>query len=368
MFDVLSNFLNKKKSIIGLDIGNSYIKILEVSGENLDNLELNAYAMIPVPRELIAENGEFKEEELAKISELINKCWQKAGCESKNVATCISSNNVISKTIYIPKLSNSEELQLIVESEFSKIIPEEINLNDLAIDYAYTGEQESEEFAEVLVVATKKEKLEFLQALVEGAGLNLEILDVEGFAIENLLKLMKGEMFYEGTYIFADCSASMLRMYAYVDGQLIASKDSQLGGHTLTIDLMNNLGITFEEAEKLKQERSEDEMFLEIEKNFLLNYKLEFFALLSYFNSAHSLIKIDDIILSGGVAGHPNFEKMIIDGLLEEENLMVLNEPYIAKPLENAKKSIINIQKFNKDEQNLFLATSLAVRQYLRDY
>jgi type IV pilus assembly protein PilM len=275
---------------------------------------------------------------------------------------------VISKNIYIPKLSSSEELQLMVENEFSKIIPEEINLNDLAIDYMYTGEEESEEFAEVLVVASKKEKVEFIQALVEGAGLNLEILDVEGFAIENLLKLMKGLQFYEGTYIFADCSASMLRMYAYVDGQLIATKDSQLGGHTLTMDLMNNLGVTFEEAEKLKQERSEDKMFLDIERNFLLNYKLEFFTLLAYFSSAHSLIKVDDIILSGGVAGHPNFEKMIIEGLLEEQSLMVLNEPYIAKPLENAKKSIPNIQKFNKDEQNLFLATSLAVRQYLRDY
>ncbi len=368
MFDGISNFLNKKKSIIGLDIGNSYIKIVEVSGENLDNLELTAYAMVPVPREVIAENGEFKEEELAKISELINKCWQKAGCETKNVATCINSNNVISKNIYIPKLSSSEELQLMVENEFSKIIPEEINLNDLAIDYMYTGEEESEEFAEVLVVASKKEKVEFIQALVEGAGLNLEILDVESFAIENLLKLMKGLQFYEGTYIFADCSASMLRMYAYVDGQLIATKDSQLGGHTLTMDLMNNLGVTFEEAEKLKQERSEDKMFLDIERNFLLNYKLEFFTLLAYFSSAHSLIKVDDIILSGGVAGHPNFEKMIIEGLLEEQSLMVLNEPYIAKPLENAKKSIPNIQKFNKDEQNLFLATSLAVRQYLRDY
>lgn len=368
MFDLISNLFNKNKNIIGLDIGNSYIKIVEVGGENLDNLELMSYAMVPVPRDLISENGDFKEDELTKISELINKCWQKAGCSTRNVATCVASNNVITKNIYIPKISNVDELKVTVENEFSKIIPEDISLSDLSIDYMYTGQEESEDFAEVLVVASKKEKLEFIQALVEGAGLNLEILDVEGFAIENLLKLMKGLHFYDGTYIFADCSASMLRMYAYVDGQLVATKDSLLGGHSLTMDLMNNLGITFEEAEKLKHERSENEMFLQIERGFLLNYKMEFFSLLTYFNSVHSLIKIDDIILSGGVVGHADFEKMIIDGLLEEENLMVLNEPYIAKPLENAKKSILNIDKFNKDEQNLFLATSLAVRQYLRDY
>lgn len=370
MKDFLSKLFNEEVNIVGLDIGLSSIKIMEVSGDNLEKVKLENYAIMPISPELLNENGDFKEEASGELSKLISKCWKKSGASSKNVAICMGGNNVITKNIIMPYYSDSLELKAAVESEFSKYIPEDINIEDLSIDYFLLGENEfNSNESDILVVATKKEKVDFLQSIVEGAGLIPEILDVEHFAIENLLKLMKGLSFYEGTYIVADCSSNMLTMYVYVNGVLIAIKETQIGGLNLTYDLINNLGISFEEAEKMKIERNGDETFDLIEKSFMNNYRTEFLSLLTYFSSANSLAEIDEIILTGGVAAIPNLEQAIIEGLLESPDVVVKNEPYIARPLDKAQKSSkLNLIKFAEEEPALFLVTSLALRKYLRKF
>jgi len=370
MKNILSKLFNDNKNIIGLDIGLSMIKIMELSGEDLESVKLEGYASVPVPPEYLNENGEFNAEYVKNISELVNKCWKKAGCTSKHVAVCIKSNNVITKKAILPNYSTQMDLKMAVESELTQHIPEDLKIEDLAIDFFKLGANESSPSEnDMLLIASKKEKIDDIQAIVEGAGLIPEIIDVEPYAIQNILKLMKGEDFEAKTYVVADCSASMLRMFVFVKGVLTATKEAQIGGITLTNDIINNLGISFETAEKMKIDRTGDETFDLIEKGFINNYTTEFVSLLSYFSSATSLGEIDEIILTGGVASLPFLEQSIVNSLLDTTDIIVNSEPYIARPLENAERSPkINMVKFSSEEPGLFLVTSLALRKYLRQF
>lgn len=373
MLEKISNFLSPTINILGLDVGFSSIKMVELQGDDLNSLELKSYATVSIPQDILAENGEFKEENAEKLSELILKCWKKTGSVSKNVAISINSNNVIIKNITIPKFNSDEELQLAIENEFLKLLPEEIDINDLAIDYFVLKDNEFNiDEMDMLVVGSKKEKIDFLKSVIEDAGLTIEIADIENFAIENSLKLMKGDAFSNGNYVFADCSGAMIRMYAYSNGMLVATKESTIGGMALTQDLANNLGISFDEAEKIKTHGYTGEnleIAQAIESNFIQNYKSEFMSLLYYFSSAHSISKFDDIVLTGGVTKIKNFEQILIDGLSENKDFIVLNEPYIGRLLENSKKSSsIDLEKFQQDEPILFLAIYLALRQFLRKF
>jgi type IV pilus assembly protein PilM len=370
MKKILSKLFNDNKNIIGLDIGLSMIKIMELSGTDLESVRLENYACVPVPPEYLNENGAFNPENVKLISELVNKCWKKAGCTSKHVAVCIKGNNVITKKAILPNFTLQDELKLAVEAELTQYIPEDLNIEDLAIDYFNLGMNElNPNENDMLLIASKKEKIDEIQAIVEGAGLIPEILDVEPFAIQNILKLMKGEEYENKTFVVADCSASMLRMFVFVKGILAATKEVQIGGINLTNDLINNLGISFENAEKMKLDRNGDETFDLIEKSFINNYTTEFISLLSYFSSAMSLGEIDEIILTGGVASIPFLEQSITTGLLDNSDIVVNSEPHIARPLENAGKSPkVNMVKFSSEESGLFLVTSLALRKYLRQF
>ena len=299
MNKILTKLFNENKNIIGLDLGLSMIKVMELSGADLESVKLEGYASIPVPPEYLNDNGEFGPENIKLISDLVHKCWKKAGCTSKNVAVCIKGNNVITKKAVLPNFLSQDELRLSVEAEISQYIPKDLTIEDLSLDYVSLGVNESNANEnDMILIASKKEKIYEIQAIVEGAGLIPEILDVEPFAIQNILKLMKGDDFDKKTYVVADCSASMLRMFVFVKGVLTATKEAQIGGVNLTKDIVNNLGGSFENAEKMKLERKGDETFDLIEKSFINNYTSEFVSLLSYFSSATSLAEIDEIILT----------------------------------------------------------------------
>lgn len=370
MKKILSNLFKENINIIGLDIGVSMIKVMELSGADLESVKLENYASVSVPPELLNENGEFNREKLGDISALVQQCWKKAGCSTKNVAVCVKGNNVIIKKAIIPNFTDKEDLRSAVETEISKYIPNDLKVEDLGIDYIDLGNNDiNPNEKNMLIIASKKEKIEEIQSIIEGAGLIPEIMEVETYAIQNLLRLMKGDEFVEKTYVLADCSSTMLRMFVFVKGELVSTKESPIGGVNMTYDLVNNLGISFENAETMKMERTGDETFDLIEKSFVNNYTTEFLSLLSYFTSAASITEIDEIILSGGVASIPYLEQSIINGLLENPDIVVNAEPTMARPLEHAEKgSKVDMVKFANDEPSLFLVTSLGLRKYLRKY
>lgn len=368
--EFLKTLTTTEKNIIGLDIGKGRIKMLELSGRDLGEVEVESYATVSVPPELINEDGEFNPENIAELTKLVSECWTKLNTSSKHVAIAVKGASVITKKVTIPDFNLEEEVNLAVNTEISRIIPENVEMKELVTDYCLIGPSQTiPTDNDVIVVASKKDRVDEIQAIVEGAGLIPEIIDVEPYLLQNLLKIMAGEEFSNGNYILADCAADSLRLYVFKNGEFLTTKESRLGGNNFTMDLVNNLGIDYAKAEKIKVDRIGDETFDMIERAFINNYTTEFISALHYFSSANSISEFDHIVLIGGVASTPLLTESITEALLENPDLIVKNEPYVARPLENAEKGLkINLTKFTQDEPGLFLVTSLAIRKYLRQY
>jgi type IV pilus assembly protein PilM len=368
MNKVLSKLLHNKKRMAGLDIGSSSVKIMEIEGDSIENAKLINYAIELIPAHL--SSYEVQLENIEELAEIVRKCWKKSGITTKNMVLALPNSAIISKRTIVPIFDEEEELKLHLENEVIKYLPSGITTNEISLDYSIIGvNNQSPTDYDVLLIAAKKEKIEERVAIVAAAGLVPVIVDVEQYSLQSMLRLMKGDEFNNKTYLLLDASATTLRMMVFRNGDMIASRDTNIGGINLTKDLMSNLNINFTEAEKIKIERSGDETYEIIEKTFLNNYISEFMSAFQYFITSTSVPSIDELILIGGTAGIYKIEDAFKEAILESNEQNIKAEPYIARPLHNLQKNEkINLTKFTQDEPGLFLVTSLALRHLLRPF
>lgn len=369
MKNLMNNFLSKKKRFAGLDIGTSSIKFMEIEGDSIENAKLVHYAIEPIPTNL--KNNENNIEEIKALSDIIKKCWKKSGSNNKNVVLSLSANSTIYKKTLISDFDTEEAVKIQVEEEIVKYFPMGMVIDDVAVDYYTFGlNSQSSTDNDTLLVAGKKDKIDDLLAVVESAGLIPIILDVDIFAIQNLLRLLKGEDFLTKNYIFLDCGGSVLRMIVFKNAEVIFTKEIEIGGTHLTDEIKLNLSLeTKQEAERMKIHRTGDETYDMVEKQFLLNYGHEFIRALDYFSTSTSIKEVEEVILSGGMANISGLDEILNHLILENSEVKVKNIPYIARPLTNINKDEkISLNKFNRDEAGLFLVSALALRYFLRQY
>lgn len=369
MKSLINNFLSKKKRFAGLDIGTSSVKFMEIEGDSIENAKLIHYAIETIPQNLM--NREKDVESVKALSSIIKRCWKKSGSSNKNVVLALSANSTIYKKTMISDFDSDEAVKMQVEDEIVKYFPTGMALEDVSIDYYTLGlNAQSSTDNDTLLVAGKKEKIDELLASVESAGLVPVILDVDIYAIQNLMRLLKGEEFLSKNYIFLDCGAAVLRMIAFKNGEIVFTKEIEIGGMHLTNEIMLNLSLdSVEEAEKIKIERTGDETYEMVEKQFLLNYGHEFIRGLDYFSNSTSIKQVEEIILSGGMANVPGLDEILNTIILENSEIKIKNIPYVARPLTNINKGEkISLNKFNRDEAGLFLVSALALRYFLREY
>lgn len=369
MKNLINNFLSKKKRFAGLDIGTSSIKFMEIEGNSIENAKLIHYAIEPIPKNLI--NKQNNMEEIKALSDVIKRCWKKSGSTNKNVVIALSANSTIYKKTLISDFDSDDAIKTQVDNEIVKYFPTGMALEDVAVDYYTLGlNPQSPTDNDTLLVAGNKDKIDEILAIVESSGLIPVILDVDIYAVQNMLRLLKGEDFLSNNYIFLDCGGSLLRMIAFKNAEIIYTKEIEIGGIHLTNDIQLNLSLeTIEEAERMKIHRTGDETYDMVEKQFLLNYGHEFVRALDYFTTSTSIKEVEEIILSGGMANIPGLDEILNNLILENSEIKVKNAPYIARPLTNINKDEkVSLSKFNRDEAGLFLVSSLALRHFLRQY
>lgn len=364
----ISQFLSPQKRIAGIDVGESSIKIMEIAGENLDNAQLAHYAIESIPPSI--QHNENSIETIEALAEIVKKCWKKSGITTKNVALSLPNSAIFYKKIIVPIFDDDEELTIYLNDKVKEYIPNGVKVEEIVLDYSVLKiDEQNPHEQEVILVLAKKEKMEQKIAIIEAAGLIPTIIDVEQYALQNILRLMKGEDFNKKTFLLLDMSASTLRMLVFKNGELLTTRDTHIGGVNLTKELMNNLDINFIDAEKMKVERNFNEIYDIVEKTFLNNYVSEFISAFKYFISSTNINSIDEIILIGGVAGLPQIDEVFKQAIKESENYQIKTEPYIARPLHSISKSdSIDLHKFSQHESSLFLVTALALRPFLRSF
>src|ERR1700730_6811208 len=179
-------FKTKAPPLFGLDISSSSVKMLEIVDAGKGGYRVERYAIEALPRDAIVD-GNINN--LEAVTESVKRAHKRLATRTRHVAMAVPSGAVITKKIVVNGALRESELEVQVEGEANQYIPfalEEVNLDFQVIGPSPTNPEEQE----VLIAATRKEKVEDRVAVAESAGLKALVMDVESFAQQAALGLV----------------------------------------------------------------------------------------------------------------------------------------------------------------------------------
>jgi len=295
-------FSPKSPPLIGLDIGSSSVKIVELSEAGKGTLRLERYAIEPLPRGAVVDGNVDK---IDVVAEAVRRAWRRAGSKVKNVAMALPASAVITKRIALPANLREEELEMQVESEANQYIP--FALDEVSLDFQVLGAiPNAPDDVEVLIAASRKEKVEDRVAVARAAGLKPMVVDVESYsarsAIDRLIEQLpnSGEGLVIAVFYIGANTTSVTVMH---DGEAIYEREQPFGGQQLTGDISRTYGIPSEEAEQKK--RSGDlpaDYESAVLKPFIDTATIEITRALQFFFTSTPYSRVDQIMLAGGSA------------------------------------------------------------------
>lgn len=285
----------KRRSLqTGLDIGNSSIKLVQVSG-NPDNLQLINFYIVKI------EKDDYKKAlvDIAKRFSL------------KEVNISVSGPAVIVRYIELPKMTD-EELKSSMRFEAEKYIP--FDIKDVVLDcqrLEYIGQGKMK----VLLVAAKRDVILKRINMVQDAGLLVKIIDCDSFALTNAFLLNFPDIHDETLTALLDLG-ERLTVINILKGRVANfTRELQLGGWNFTKAVSEGLNMDMETASELKEDPKERlSEIMEIVKPVLTHMIEEIRLSLNYYeNQVGSAV--DGIYLSGGLSGFEGLSNIFSESL-----------------------------------------------------
>jgi type IV pilus assembly protein PilM len=233
----------KKKSVAGLDIGSSSIKMVELSGK-ANNLNLVSLGFENLPADTIID-GQIME--MNTVSDVISNLCTNFQVKADQVVTGVSGHSVIIKNIVLPPMSR-EELEESIDWHAEEHIP--FDIADVSLDYKVTAE--TSDATHVLIAACKRERIDNIRQAIQLAGRQPVVIDVDTFALQNC---------YEVNYSpnATDCvtllniGASTMNVNIVKGTRSLFTRDITVGGSQFTDVLQRNFGVSFQQAEAMKR-------------------------------------------------------------------------------------------------------------------
>lgn len=309
--EIRSLFGTKNPPLIGLDISTSGVKLVELSEVGKNELRLERYAFEALPRGAIVDGNI---ENIEQVAEAVRRIWKKSGTRAKNVALGMPPAAVITKKIVLPAGMSELELELHVESEASQYIP--FALDEVSLDFDVIGPSaNSPDDVDVLLAASRKEKVEDRVAVAESAGLKPVVMDIESYAARSALERINAGLPKAGKgQIIAlfQIGAQLTHISVVLDGQVIYEREQPFGGNQLTQDVVRTFGLAFEEAESKKKAGNLPANYeAELLVPFLESAAQEITRAIQFFFTSTPHARIDRLFLAGGCATIPNLVDIV---------------------------------------------------------
>ncbi|NEX61467.1 pilus assembly protein PilM [Noviherbaspirillum galbum] len=306
-------FGKKNPPLIGLDISTSGVKLVELTDNGKNEFRLERFASEPLPRGAVVDGNI---ENIEQVSEAVRRVWKKSGTKARHVALGLPPASVITKKIVLPGGLTEEQLEVQVESEANQYIP--FALEEVSLDFDVIGPvQTAPDDVEVLIAATRKEKVEDRAAVAEAAGLKPVVMDIESYAARSALDRLTSQLPKGGQgqiVALFQIGAQVTHVSVLQDGQTLYEREQPFGGNQLTQDIVRAYGMSFEEAEAKKRAGDLPEGYeRELLEPFLDNAALEVTRAIQFFFTSTPYTHIDHIFLAGGCAIIPGLVDMIAE-------------------------------------------------------
>ncbi len=341
----------KPKGLVGLDIGSSSVKAVELRKRGSE-YELVNLALEPLRPDTVVDGAIMDAE---SVSTAIEKIFSEHDIKTDRVATSVSGHSVIVKRLTVAADSD-EEVANAIDYEAQQYIP--FDMADVYKDYQVLGPAPTGG-RDVMLVAVKREKILHHTNVLNRAGKTATVVDIDAFAVQNA---------FEANYdpppdlmaALLNIGASIMNINIVRGGAPLFTRDVSVGGNQYTDTLQKELDLSFEEAEKLKQGeqvgniapdakaphlRSVSEiLLLEIQKTF------------DFFRQTTSTEHLQHIYVAGGTAKIEG----LVDLLKEEFNVPV----EVMNPFRKVIPSGIERNYLEQVSPRMSVAVGLALRSF----
>lgn len=315
----------KKKSVVGLDIGSSQVKVIELRGYPKATTLLKVGVAPLLPDAIV--DGEVMDREV--VIDTIKTLFEKNDIQSKDVVTAVSGRGVIVKKIKMDKMKKSEVSEQI-RWEAEQYVP--FDIDDVSLAFEIVRQDAGEGQMEVLLVAAKSEVVNSYVSLIKEIGLNPTALDISAFAIQNI---------YEYNYpVLADKLIALVTIGAEITNVSFIinnvnhfTRDIFAATNSCSQKIQRELGLNRAQTEQLIRgevvEGVDTESVEKFFKEFAEEVAVGLDKVLPFLPGEKE--KIDRIVLSGGGA--------LISGLVD----------YLKERFDTEAIIINSLQKINYD-------------------
>ncbi len=337
-----------KKEVLGVDIGSSMIKILELKESN-GQLTVLKYAQKDISSLGIDEKS--PEEQKAVYIKTLKDIISGNDFSTKNAAISIAGSSVIVRFVKFPKMDEAD-LQKTLQFEAEPHIPFDIQEVDMDTQIIGDVEEEGQAKMETVLVASKKDIIREKIEIIEKAGLTPSIIDVDAFALENIYEVLNANAMAK-MVMLVNIGASTTTISIVDNGTSKVVRDLYTAGNSITRAIQDNMQVSTEKAEEIKKEYGlsgggkeesldsigeSDDISSQVYNHIypvVRDLNSEFQRSIDYFSGqlTNKEINVEKIILTGGTA--------LLKGLPELIGNELRMPVEVFKPLESADTSAV---------------------------
>ncbi len=307
--------LGRSKQVVGLDIGSSSIKAVELTRAG-GELEISRIGLENLAPEIVVDGAIV---DTGQVSNTISRMFSERKIKTRNVATSVSGHSVIVKKLALQSMTD-EELEGTIQMEAAQHIP--FDIGEVNLDFQVLDSDPDSPTMDVLLVAAKKDKILNYTNVIKLAGKTPTIVDVDAFALQNVY-----EYNYEPppdlTVALLNLGASVMNINIVKGNTPLFTRDVSVGGNQYTDILQKELDLGFDEAEMLKTgitlQGISDKARLPVMKSVSEIIVHEILRTFDFFRATASGEQIRKIYVAGGSAAVYGFT----DSLQQELGLPI---------------------------------------------
>lgn len=310
------------KRAIGLDIGTGGVRAADLLLAKRP-VTLEGFGQVSVPSSAVRD-GEIVDPSI--VGDALTQLWKRAGFRSKKVNVGVANQHVVVRAIDLPRMEE-DELRGALQFQVQEHIP--MPVEDAVLDFQVLDEfvtESNERMMKVLVVAAQKDMIASVVAAVTRAGLDPVGVDVTPLALVRSLG-ERGGAFGEtsGGEAIIDIGAGITNIVVHEGGVTRFVRILLIGGSQLTEALAAGMGVSFEDAESIKQRTGlsagaagavpSTEAAPRILEDRAASYVDEIRGTLAYYQAQTEAIRITRVVLTGGGSKLANLESRLANAL-----------------------------------------------------
>jgi len=348
----MAGFLDKilgsfktNKSVLGVDISSSSIKVVQIRKEK-GAAVLETYGELALGPYTGLDRGQSASLPTSKMIGALKDLLKEAKVTTKNCGVAIPMTASLINVIEMPNL-DKKRLDMMIPIEMRKYIP--VPISEVIMDWrpipkefaistpASTGENKEKDLPtgkkgkksylgrqEIFVVAIHKEVIENYSRIIQDVGLNASFFEIEIFSTIRTISTKPGE-----SIMIIDFGSGSTKIYVIESGIVRDSHVIGRGSQNISISLSRALGISMEQAERMKRENG-------LLKEHDDTYQISSLVVNSIFSEANKVLlnyqkkynkTVSKIILTGGGS--------TIKGLIDVANKELVSSVIISDPFSN---------------------------------